>query len=68
MKLEGSAFAQWDVMSDGSVENIRIPQALSNEIEAECLRALKNMPEWVPARKDGVPIKWTVSLPINFKL
>jgi TonB family protein len=68
MKLEGSAYAQWEVMPDGSVENIRIPQALSDEIEAECLRALKNMPEWVAARKDGVPIKWTVSLPINFRL
>jgi TonB family protein len=68
MKLEGSAFAQWEVMPDGRVVNIRLPQALSDDIEAECLRALKSMPEWVSARKDGVPIKWTVSLPINFKL
>jgi len=68
MDIEGSVFAQWDVIPDGSVKNIRFPQALSDDIEAECLKVLKNMPEWVPARKEGVPVKWTVSLPINFKL
>lgn len=68
MKIEGSAFAQWDVMADGSIKNIRIPQALNDDIEAECLKVLKNMPEWMPALKDGVPVKRTVSLPINFKL
>ncbi|MEP6795138.1 MAG: energy transducer TonB [Saprospiraceae bacterium] len=66
--IEGSAFAQWDVMEDGSVKNIRVPQALSHDIEAECIRVLKNMPAWEPAQKGGIPVKWTVSLPINFRL
>ncbi|MEP6647516.1 MAG: energy transducer TonB, partial [Saprospiraceae bacterium] len=65
--VEGSAVAQWDVMPDGSVDNIRVPQSLSNDIEAEVLRVLKKMPPWEPAQKEGKPIKWTVSLPINFK-
>jgi TonB family protein len=67
MKIEGSVLVQWDVMPDGRVQHIRVPQALSNEIEAECLRVLKDMPLWEPARRDGIPIKWTMSIPINFK-
>ncbi|HZV70349.1 MAG TPA: TonB family protein [Saprospiraceae bacterium] len=66
--IEGSAFVQWDVMEDGSVQNLRLPQALSDDIEAEAKRVLRNMPAWEPARKDGVPIKWTVSIPVNFRL
>lgn len=66
--IEGIAFAQWDVMPDGSVKNIRVAQALSDEIESETFKVLKNMPGWEPARKEGLPIKYTVSLPINFRL
>ncbi len=67
-KIEGSVIAQWDVAPDGSVRNIRVPQSLSNEIKEEVLEVLKKMPPWTPARKDGVPVKWTVTLPINFSL
>lgn len=67
-KIEGSVIAQWDIATDGSVRNIRVPQSLSNEIKEEVLRVLKNMPAWAPALKDGVPVKWTVTLPVNFSL
>ena len=67
-KIEGSVVAQWDISANGSVQNIRVPQSLSNEIRDEVVRVLKNMPDWNPALKDGVPVKWTVTLPINFGL
>ena len=68
MKLEGSAVVQWDILPNGNVSNLRVPQGLSNDIEAECLRVFRNMPAWIPARKDGQPIKYTITIPINFKL
>lgn len=67
-KIEGGVVAQWDIAPDGKVHNIRVPQSLSNEIRDEVLRVLNNMPEWAPAKRDGVPIEWTVTLPINFSL
>ncbi len=66
--IHGSAYAEWDVMPNGSITNIRIPQTLNNDIEAECRRLLKNMPQWMPAQKNGLEIKRTVSLAIDFKL
>jgi TonB family protein len=68
MKMEGTALVQWDVLANGNVANLRVPQGLSNDIEAECLRVFRNMPAWMPARKDGRPVKYTMSIPINFKL
>lgn len=65
-KIQGSVFAQWDVLADGTVTNIRVPQSLSNEIKNEVIRVLSRMPAWAPGTKDGKPIKWTVSLPVRF--
>jgi TonB family protein len=67
-KIEGGVIAQWEVAADGSVRNIRVPQSLSKEIEEEVLRVLKNMPEWSPALRDGVPVTRTVTMPVNFSL
>ena len=68
MELQGIAYAQWDVTPEGEVVNIRIPASLSQEIEAEALKVIRNMPDWMPARKDGEPVRWTMSVPLNFKL
>lgn len=68
MELHGIAYAQWDVMPSGQVQNIRIPSSLSNEIGTEALKVIRNMPDWMPARQDGEPMKWTMSVPLNFKL
>lgn len=67
-KIEGSVIAQWDVAVDGSVQNIRVPQSLSKEIKEEVIRVLERMPAWRPATREGVPVKKTVTLPINFRI
>lgn len=67
-KIEGTAYVQWDVLPDGSISHVRVPQALCNDIEEECLRVFKNMPPWRPAMKSNQPIKYTLSLPIKFSL
>jgi TonB family protein len=67
-KIEGTAIVQWDILPDGSVSNIRVPQGLSNEIEKECIRVFKLTGKWVPAYQDGKPVKFTMSVPISFRL
>jgi len=67
-KIEGTAMLQWDVMPDGTVSNIRVPQGLCDEIEKECIRVFKLTGRWVPAYQAGKPIKYTMSLPITFRL
>jgi len=67
-KIEGEAMIQWDILPDGTVSNIRVPQSLCDEIEKECIRVFKLTGRWVPAFKDGKPIKYTMSLPVKFIL
>lgn len=68
MGIEGVAVIEWDVMPDGSVSNIRVPRSLSDDIELACLQSIPQMPPWVPARKNGKPVKWTMSMTVNFAL
>jgi len=67
-KIEGTAIVQWDVLADGTVDNVRAPQGLCDEIEKECIRVFKLTGRWVPAYKDGKPVKFTMSGPISFRL
>ncbi len=68
MEIEGVAVLEWDVMPDGSVSSLRVPRSLSSDIELACRQALPDMPEWVPAKKNGKPVKWTMAVPIHFAL
>jgi hypothetical protein len=68
MEIEGVAVIEWDVLPDGTVSQLRVPRSLSDDIEDACLQSLPQMPQWVPARKNGKPVKWTMSLTINFEL
>ncbi len=64
--IEGKAFVQWDVDADGAIKNIRVPSSISTEIEQEIMRVIQKLPPYKSATRNGVPIKYTVSLPINF--
>jgi TonB family protein len=68
MGMEGTAVVQWDVMPNGKVAHIRVPQGLSDEMLEASLKAIQGMPDWVPAHKEGKPLKWTMSLSIPFSL
>jgi len=68
MGMEGNAVVQWDVMPDGKATHFRVPQGLSDEMLEACLKAIQGMPDWVPARKDGKPVRWTMSKTIRFAL
>lgn len=37
-------------------------------VDAEVLRLLKAMPRWTPATRNGVPVRYKVSMPINIKV
>lgn len=66
--IEGQAVVQWDVLPDGKATNFRIPRSLSDEIGKACLDAFPTGEEWLPATLDGKPVKYTMSLTINFSI
>ncbi|MES2109002.1 MAG: TonB family protein [Bacteroidota bacterium] len=65
---QGKVVISFVVEADGSLSNFRIAQSVSADIDGEALRVMKSSPKWVPAMKDGKPVRIQYSVPINFAL
>lgn len=67
-KREGRVMAQFTVTSIGKIENIQILRGVSPTIDAEVIRVINLMPDWIPATQKGKPVNVKFNLPFNFKL
>ena len=64
----GRVVVSFIVDKDGSITDPKIKKGVSQSLDAEALRVIKNMPKWIPARKDGKTVKMKMDLPITFGL
>jgi protein TonB len=68
--LDGSyrVFVKFDVEKDGSISNAVIENSTSDCLPCEkaALRLVQNMPNWTPAKMNGLPIASPVRLPLTF--
>jgi len=64
----GKVFVQFVVERDSTVDNIIILRGLGNceGYEKEVKRLLTSMPPWIPGRKDGMPARVKVTMPVEF--
>jgi TonB family protein len=71
-KIEGTVFVDFVVGSDGVVRDAEVAETTGEDVKqnlsAEALRVVQNMPAWTPGTKGGKPVDVRVSLPITFQL
>ncbi|MBE6340326.1 MAG: energy transducer TonB [Bacteroidales bacterium] len=67
-KIQGRVFVSFVVDSDGSVYNVKVTRPFNELLDAESIRIVKSMPRWKPGKRDGVPVKVSYTVPINFRL
>jgi protein TonB len=48
--------------------SFKIEKSLGKNFDGEALRVMKKSPKWVPATKNGLPVKSKQFVPINFTL
>ena len=65
---EGVISVMLTVNADGTITNVFAGQNSFPLLAAEAVRLVKAMPNWVPAKMNGTPIKQQVYTPINFVL
>ncbi|WP_107039730.1 energy transducer TonB [Brumimicrobium mesophilum] len=63
----GRAFVEITVEIDGSIKNAKILKGISEELDGELLRVVKNMPDWIPAENKYGKAKSIVRFPVNFR-
>lgn len=66
--IEGTVFVKFVVEKDGSIYDADVLRGIGGGCDEEVLRLVQMMPKWVPATKNGRPVKSQFNLPVKFKL
>lgn len=68
MGIEGSALLRFMVNKNGEMKDIRVMRGICKEIEEECLKVVKLIPEWNPGTVDAKAVDVYYNLPVKFRL
>ncbi len=66
--IEGKVFVKFTVAKDGKITNVAIQESVSPELDAEAMRVVEMMPDWIPGEKDGKAVAVEITLPVKFAL
>lgn len=66
-KKEGAVMIQFVVEKDGSITSPSIVRGLDARLDTAALDAIMVMPDWIPAKDHGIPVRCKYSVPVPFK-
>jgi protein TonB len=66
--IEGTVIVNFVVNKDGSITDVQIGRGVSEKLNKEALRVVKNMPKWQPGKQRGKPVRVRYRVPIRFSL
>jgi TonB family protein len=66
--IQGKVVVHFFINTDGSITDVKVVKSINEDLDAEAVRIIKNMPNWKPGRFEGQLVRNEFTLPINFKL
>lgn len=66
--LEGVVAVQFVVEKDGRITSPTVIRSLRADMDSAALTAIRNMPNWIPAREHGMRVRCKYSVPVQFKI
>lgn len=66
--IQGKVYIEFTIDENGKVINPNIGRGVNPELDAEALRVVSLLPDWIPGKDKGKAVKVKSVLPINFKL
>jgi protein TonB len=66
--IQGTVYVGFVVEKDGSISHIEVKRGISEECDAEAVRAIKAMPKWKPGMQRNKPVRVYYTLPIRYVL
>lgn len=67
-KTTGRVVVSFVVTKDGKVTKAVVKRGVSKELDAEALRVVSSMPNWIPGEKEGKKVDAEMVLPVAFAL
>lgn len=65
--VNGQMEVEFTVEKSGDITYVGILKGLDYSIDDEVLRLLKAMPRWIPATKNGEPVRYKVTMPLTIR-
>jgi len=66
--IQGKVILRFVVTSDGSVEDVTVVRGIDPLLDAEAVRVMSLLPDWIPGTQRGQPVDVYYSVPISFSL
>ena len=66
--VQGRVVIQFLIGEDGNIFNIEVVKSVDPSLDREAVRVIKNMPKWIPGKKDGKTVTVRYTLPVTFRL
>ncbi len=68
MGIDGRVYLSFVIERDGSLTDIKVLKGVSEGLDEEAIRVLKNSPAWNPGKQRGKEVRVRMTIPILFKL
>ena len=65
-KVSGTVYVQFVINENGEIENVQIPSSVDPALDREAIRVVKSMPNWIPGKIRGKPVKALQTLWFDF--
>lgn len=66
--VTGVVLLEFTVHADGQVADVDVINRVSNELDSEAVRVVRQMPRWNPGVQFGRPVKVRYRMPVTFRL
>ncbi len=66
--VQGRVIVSFVVETDGSISEAKAVKSVSSELDAEALRVINSMPNWIPGMQNGEAVRVKYTIPVTFQL
>ena len=66
--IQGRVIVDFVINRDGTIQDVTVKESVDPSLDAEAVRMVKAMPNWIPAKLDGKTVRGRYTLPVLFKL
>jgi TonB family protein len=66
--IQGRVIVTFTVEKDGSISEAHTVKSVDPLLDAEAIRVINAMPNWIPGRQNGDPVRVKYTVPITFRL
>lgn len=66
--IQGRVIATFVVEKDGSISNVKVVKSVDPLLDAEAVRVINAMPNWIPGKQNSKEVRVKYTVPISFHL